>query len=53
MKEQMSLFPSSQLFAIRHHFVIRHSEFVIFAFVKSRVSTQHPELTKIARHAAL
>jgi hypothetical protein len=32
---------------------IRHSDFVICGFIKSRVSTEHPELTKIARHAAL
>ena len=49
----MSLFPSSKLFVIHHYFVIRHSDFVIYAFIKSRVSTQHPELTKIDRHAAL
>ena len=49
----MSLFPSSKLFVIHHYFVIRHSDFVIYAFIKSRVSTQHPELTKIARHATL
>jgi hypothetical protein len=49
----MSLFPSSKLFVIHHYFVIRHSDFVICGFIKSRISTEHPELTKIARHAAI